>query len=79
MLTALRQDRKEPWDESRRQIVEFLLPHVARASAVQQQLALFQSSEALLDNIQLVLSRKISLTRPLEPLNSTEYLICDVD
>jgi DNA-binding CsgD family transcriptional regulator len=49
MLTALRQDKKESWEESDRPTVAALLPHVARAQATQERLHLLEAGETVLN------------------------------
>jgi DNA-binding CsgD family transcriptional regulator len=49
VLTALRHDKKEGWDEGDRPTVGALLPHVARAQAVQERVQLLEAGETVLN------------------------------
>jgi DNA-binding CsgD family transcriptional regulator len=53
VLTALRDEHRNPWEPSDKRIAEFLLPHVRRACSIQQQLWIFQAGEVVLDSIPL--------------------------
>jgi DNA-binding CsgD family transcriptional regulator/PAS domain-containing protein len=52
-LTALRQDRKEGWEERDRPTVGVLLPHVARAQATEERLHLLEAGETVLNGLSL--------------------------
>jgi DNA-binding CsgD family transcriptional regulator/PAS domain-containing protein len=53
MLTALRQDRKDGWDEHDRATVAALLPHVARARETTERLSVLEGGEAALNTLGL--------------------------
>jgi len=53
MLTALRQDRKEGWEEQDRPTIGVLLPHLARARRTEERLQLLEAGEMALNALTL--------------------------
>jgi DNA-binding CsgD family transcriptional regulator/PAS domain-containing protein len=53
VLTSLREDGKEGWEEGDRPTVGILLPHVARARATEERLHLLEAGETVLNGLDL--------------------------